>query len=259
MYPYPLTMEAKIEIEAPATSNLEVRAWELHLYPGAPDNPETGEYQMFDVPAQVGRGYFAVVWDGCVTLGLRRDGAEPLPIQSGLGLFSLEEIATIGIGANATGARVAVIGVLESTATPPDLRLPARGTCGNLVIPMPDIPNNGQRLTAILRQLQLTDAQQDPNPPNAELWPRPGYLLTTIDGPQAGDPCVDGSGADSPDGDGGLDFVLLATEENATYRVGRDPDNTLAYIIDFYAGGDEVQSRSPYPTEPGCHIRCWGP
>lgn len=255
MYPYPLTLEASIEIETPAATSLEIRAWELQL-PWT--NPDTHEQGTYPVPENLGAGYFAVVWNGTASVGLHRDGEDPVWTEPGFGLFSLDRITEIGLGDGSSSARVAVIGVLDSTSPPPALRLPGRGKCGIDSLPMPEVPNEGQALTVILRRLQLSDAEQDPNPPNAELWPRPGYVLTTIDGPQAGDPCLDGGLTGSPDDDGGLDLVPLATEENAVYRVGNDPARMLAYIIDFYANGDSVPARDPYNTEPGCRIRCWG-
>ena len=251
LFDYPLVLEARIPFIIEAAARYRLQAWELNLTrSGCDDKGET-----YDVPAGLGAGYLGIVWDGSVSLTVRDDDTRSHEVTSGLGIFLFDTIAKIGLGAGASAARVAVVAVLDWDAPDPSLGLPERGKCGEL--PLPDFPSSGQTVIAILRQLQFWDDQNPtPNPPKPELWPRPGFFLTTIDGPQAGRQCERVPEADD---DGGLDFIMLPQEQNASYSIGNG-GSPLAYVLDFYVEGDDVPTRgSGGGTEPGCKIRCWGP
>jgi hypothetical protein len=251
MYEYPLAVEAKIEITVPASSNLELRAWELRLIR---DPPIAGDAPRYDVPADLGPGYVGIIWEGTPSLELREDLGAVTAIEGGLGVFFLDQIAAVGLAEGSSETRVAVIGVLDAAANNPDLGLPGRGKCNIDSQPMPDVPDGTQRMILILRQLQFTEKRGAPGFPKLEDWSRPGYFLTTIDGPQAGDPCDSAEAEESE-----LDLIALPAGVKIPYRPG-SPGFPLAFIIDFYAKGDPAKSRNSDdggPT-PGCYIRCWG-
>lgn len=255
MYDYPLMLETKVAMEVAEAQIYQLRAWELILKPGGAGDPATGEYETYPVPEHLGPGYLGLVWNGSVHLEIREDGPVTASLESGLGVFFFDQVANIQLPEGVASAQVVVIAVLDSAKTPPDLRLPERGDGNDLS--MPDIPLGV--ITVILRQLRFSPHRGDPAPLADERWPRPGYFLSTIDGPRAGEAC--GPGA-SGDAGGELDFIALPMDQNARYCLGRvgEGGNPLAYIIDLYAEGDPSPGRSAAGgPEPGCRIRCWGP
>ncbi len=234
-YP-PLIDECEFPIEVPDAFSLMLRAWELRLSPN-PD-PANGEVNIVTLPAEVGDGYVAVVWEGEVEIsgatpgdGTCQNSHRIFPVTGGTEIKPKNDLP----------ARVAILGI-------DNVKRPI-GPLGRGAYTFSNEPLEGRAVTFILRVLDFTGVTDEVA---IEAWPRPGFLLTMIDGPRIcgmGDPT-------NPIPE--LDFVALAIDKPELICAGSS-DASLAFLLDYYVVGDPVQVRvSVDRDEQGCRLRCWG-
>ena len=244
-----------MDLAVPESNGLALKAWELRLPPEDPKAPQT-----FEVPDGLGPGYVALVWKGAASLRYRDSEDFTGRAEGAFGIFSLENVAEIRVAESATKVQIAVLGVVRSQGGDPELGLDPRGKCGDEFLPMPEIPNGETSLTLVIRQLDFTTDEPAPPFPDSEKWPRPGFLLTTIDGPQSNSSCATPKPeqASSDPTKGELDLVALPQDAKIEFTAGSDKTFSTAFVLDFYATGDDAPTRD-IGTEPGCYIRCWGP
>ncbi|MCA9858726.1 MAG: hypothetical protein KC438_03350 [Thermomicrobiales bacterium] len=176
----------------------------------------------------------AIVWDGEVDVHAATPG--PADCTNGDRIAGVTAGTLIELKDGVDAARVAVLG-LDTTNR-------QVGTLPRGAHPFPNVDDSSRQITFILRHFHLTpEFESIP----LEGWPRPGYLLTTIDGPR-----VEARDSLELAERSELDFVLLPSNEWLKLRRGGDRDET-AFLFDYYVTGDPAPS-----ILQGCTYRCWG-
>lgn len=219
-------------LRVPTDANVWLRLWEIAL------TDESDETRTAVIPAEVATDYFATVWEGDVVFEHQTGQTEndKIAVVTGGSKIQLQSGPT---------ARVAILGIEHRFRAIP---YPRRS---GAELPGGGIPNG--EATFFLRELEF-DEGDDPLP--IESWDRPGFLLTTVDGPRLGTelpepgPCTGNQ----------LDFDTLRPMEDVTLVRGR-PCAPLAWILDIWVEGDSYNPRVLVDTsviQNGCKIRCWG-
>jgi hypothetical protein len=210
-------------------------AWEIRLH-DTPD-PEQDELRELRLPDELAGDYVVVIWSGAVTF----DGNSRGPDMC-------------------IGTTLPVTAVSDGTVIQPEGEEPVRGTLLGIdnvqhhiggIRPITHhfeddaIPQ--EAVMFLLRSVAFDDSS-DWEP--LESWDRPGFLLSTVDGPRLGtDPPDKGICTDNE-----LELVVLPAGELLNLARG-EPCAPSAFILDFWVAGDRSIARE---VEQGCKIRCWG-
>lgn len=244
MSSYPYKSESGHLLKVPAhTAGLQLRAWQLVLQPD----------ESCQFPSGTETGFLAITWKGAVCLDPSDDhpcdpddsGWTAGPITSGSVLQATSSGAAV----------VLVIGIVGDSVPEFDGRLHPRG---KTVLAFADAPSG--EVTAFVT---LLDLNQRGEPVPADWWPRPCFVLTSVDGPTpivhsvapAASPTTS-SVARQSIADDDLDIYLVKVPGGTWlgFQDGTEGKNeTIAVVCDFRADGD--------PSDPGvlgCSWRCHG-
>ena len=230
----PSLIECPFDITVPGPTGLMLRCWEIRLN-NRPDARQ-GELPKRTLPDGVDAGYVAVVWEGTIDIDGVQYGADSC--ESRVANVAAGQVISLADGTER--ARLAVLGVDDEILPIGPL---ARGAH-----PFLDVGDPSQAVTFILRILDFSVVT---DPVALEAWGRPGFLLSTIDGPGFGQRKPPGNAQISE-----LDFVLLAPGSPYVIGPGTAGEN-LAMVLDYYVLGDPADPRQDGGVE-GCKIRCWG-
>jgi hypothetical protein len=251
MYPYPLTVEFKVDLPLPQGADPMLKAWELHL-----KREDGQDSPVHTLPTNLADGFIALVWKGSASLTFNDGNGVTTGIEGGPGIFFLDSVTEIGLAESAAELQLAVLGIRSSNSDGDEPNLEPRGRCKGAFLAMPEVPAGTPGLTLVVRRLDFTSDTEVPVAPKSELWRRPGFFLTSLDGPVANSSCAGSLAEDDPT-PGQLELVALPIEEPMSFKRGQDISLTTAYVLDIYAAGDDPPRRDT-TTEPGCQIRCWG-
>lgn len=231
----PNPIECDFEITVSANDDLMLRCWEIRLSK-RPDARQ-GELPTYSVPDGVESGYLAIVWDGSILINDKEYGAGDCESR----VVNLSTGMEIQLAESSDRARLAILGVDDDVLKMGPL---TRGAHPFLLV-----DGTNSRVTFILRILEFAEFDERVT---LEPWSRPGFLLSTVDGPGFGKRRVH-----DPNEIPELDFVLLAP--NTGYDIGPGTiDQSLTMILDYFVSGDAALPRDPNGDLVGCKIRCWG-
>lgn len=228
------------------TAGLQLKAWQLVLEPGS-------EYSF---PGDLPPGFLAITWKGSVCVdpepGSTCDEANALqwagPASPG----------TQFVAAGGEPAVLLVVGILGEQA--PDLgeALQARGKTVLAFAPVP-----GGTIEVLVHLLDLNCRNRVVT---ADPWPRPCFVLTSLNGPtpvvystnpsEAPLSNLQGRLTASEVASADLDIYLVKVPGNTwlSFQDGpEDAGETRAIVCDFLAAGDEDPDRVE-----GCTWRCHG-
>lgn len=216
-----------------------LRAWEIRL--SATPNSGQGELPELRLPVEILGDYVTVIWSGAVTFAGTTRGPD-----------------------TCTGALLPVTAVAGGTVIQPDGAEPVRGALLGIdnvrhsigesrpvTHPFADTAIPQAAVEFLLRAIEF-DAATDWE--RLEPWDRPGFLLSTVDGPRLGtDPPIRGECTDNE-----LEFVLLPPRAPLNLARG-ERCAPSAFILDFWVDGDQYNPRLvDVDPDQGCKIRCWG-
>jgi len=233
--------ECVVSVRVPADGNLMLRAWEIRLN-AAPD-PAQGELRELRIPDEISSEYVVVIWSGAATFSGNSRGPDtctgtgaPLPVTAVPG-------GTVIQPDGAEPVRGALLGIDNIRHRIGELR-PINHPFADAAIPQGTVQ-------FLLRSLEFDGSS---NWERLEPWDRPGFLLSTIDGPRLGtDPPNQGVCNDNE-----LDFVLLPARTPLNLARG-EACAPSAFILDFWVEGDRMNPRNlEGGPDQGCKIRCWG-
>lgn len=216
-----------------------LRAWEIRLN-AEPDSAQ-GELGELRLPDDISSEYVAVIWSGTAAFSGESRGPDAC-----------------------TGTPLSVTAITGGTVIRPDGAEPVRGALLGidnahrsieklrpLSHPFADASAPKGTVTFLLRSVEF-DGSSDWD--RLESWDRPGFLLSTVDGPRLGtDPPTQGMCTDNE-----LEFVLLPAHAPLNLARG-ETCAPSAFILDFWVLGDQINPRiGADGSEQACQIRCWG-
>ena len=194
-----------------------------------------GELTTLTIPDGIEGGYVAIVWEGTVEIAGEKRSADDCKNR----IANVKSGDVVALADGVERARLAILGVDDDVVPIGQL---ARGSH-----PFLDVADASNKVTFILRVLDFSSVT---NPLELETWSRPGFLLSTIDGPRLGNGTQISEAEISE-----LDFVVLIPDLSYAISPGTG-DQTLAMILDFYVEGDPAEPRDGGGID-GCKIRCW--
>lgn len=231
--------ECVLSLSVPSTGNLMLRAWEIRLR-DTPD-PALGELRELPLPGEISSEYVVVIWSGTVAFSGDSRGPDTcngnsLPVTAVTGGTIVRPEGTEPV----RGALLGIDNVRHRIGALPPITHPFAG---------PAIPQS-----TVLFLLRTVEFDGSSNSERLESWDRPGFLLSTVDGPRLGtDPANTGECKDNE-----LELVVLPALAQLSLARG-EACAPSASILDFWVEGDRLNPRTlESNTEQGCQIRCWG-
>jgi hypothetical protein len=232
-------------LKVPAGDALELNAWQLTL----PRYDRDGKQHLdYPIPEDLGPGFVVVVWQGEPLFEPQLpDSCQTSYLPKMFGQLP-ETGSAVRVEAGSS-AEVVIIGIVGSKSVRFDPG--AAKKIGSVRLDFPPAPVG---VRAIFRILDLDSPDETVE---ANTWPRPAFVLTSVDGPrpvvveldtetevslqESDGPFLEAAGVQA---NHGLKF------ESAPERPGY-PRETLAIVCDFHADGDPVGIE-------GCTWRCPG-